>query len=211
MDLRSKKTIAMLVGGAVVVALVAGLAVFLVTSSANDEAQKRATAAEEQLASLLASAAAGATTSAETSVPPVTEEASETVDPTAEDGKFFTYITKVVDKNGGTYVTLDYAEFLTGKKAADAAAAAGEESPPPNDYFISNVNPKLREFPADTAMNVTLTSTSDGVAAEGYTVPFGDFQDYFNKVKPGPTIKGQPFWVTITNGTITKIAEQYLP
>lgn len=209
MDLRSGKTVAILVAAVVVLGVIAGWIGFLIRGPELESALKRAETAEEMLASIVQSSTAEATGSAAATTP--TEPAAPTEDSTAEDGRFFCYISSIVDKNGGTYLTVDYAEFLTGQKAADAAAAAGEESPPPNDFFISNKNTKLREFPAKTSMTVTLTSTENGVQPVGYTVPFGDFQNYFTGAKPGPELKRQPFWITIENGTITEIAEQYLP
>lgn len=210
MDLRSGKTIAMLAGGALVVGLVGGLLGFLLRGPAVQDALDRATLAEEKLAAAEATTSAETTTPAEaTTTPPATTDTPTTS--TTEDGKHFAYIKTIVDKNGGTYMTVDYAEMLTGQAAADAAAAAGEESPPPNDYFISNNNKKLREFPVDTAINVTLTSTAQGVKPEGYSVPFGDFQNIFTGVVSGPDLSRQPFWITIKDGTITIIAEQYLP
>ncbi|TDB39658.1 MAG: hypothetical protein D9V44_01460 [Actinobacteria bacterium] len=209
MDLRSKKIIAMLVGGALVVGLAGGLLGFLLRGPALNEALNRADQAEKKLAAVEDSSSAEVSSSVEPTTPP-TDSGTPTVS-TAEDGKHFCYIKTIVDKNGGTYLTVDYAEMLTGKAAADAAAAAGQESPPPNDYFISNTNKKLREFPVDTAINVTLTSTAEGVQPEGYKVPFGDFQNIFTGVASGPDLTRQPFWITIKNGTITVIAEQYLP
>ncbi|MCE5192308.1 MAG: hypothetical protein LLG08_11225 [Actinomycetia bacterium] len=209
MDLRSGKTIAILAGGALVIGLAGGLIGFLLRQPALDEALNRADLAERKLAAAEATAPAEATSSVEPATPPA--KAGTPAVSTAEDGKHFAYIKKVVDKDGGTHVTVDYAEMLTGKAAADAAAAAGEESPPPNDYFIRNTNPKLREFPADTSIKVTLTSTSEGVKPEGYNVPFGDFENIFNGVTAGPDLSRQPFWITIKNGTITIIAEQFLP
>lgn len=209
MDLRSGKTIAILAGGALVIGLAGGLIGFLLRGPALDEALNRADLAERKLAAAEATAPAEATSSVEPTTPPAASGTPAVS--TAEDGKHFAYIKKVVDKNGGTYLTVDYAEMLTGKAAADAAAAAGEESPPPNDYFIRNTNPKLREFPVDTSIKVTLTSTSEGVKPEGYKVPFGDFENIFNGVTAGPDLSRQPFWITIKNGTVTVIAEQFLP
>ncbi len=210
MDLRSKKTIAMLVGGALVIGLAGGFIGFLLRGPALDEALNRANLAEGKLAAIEATMPAEPTSSVVPTTPPATDSGTPAVS-TAEDGKHFAYIKTVVDKNGGTYLTVDYAEMLTGKAAADAAKAAGQESPPPNDYFISNTNKKLREFPVDTAINVTLTSTSEGVKPEGYKVPFGDFENIFTGVISGPDLSRQPFWITIKDGTITIIAEQYLP
>ena len=59
------------------------------------------------------------------------------------------YIDKVYIKDGKRYISIDYAEMLTGQAAIDAAVAAGEIAPGedlPNDYWISNDNPQKRVF-----------------------------------------------------------------
>lgn len=130
----------------------------------------------------------------------------------SEEGRHFTYIKAVSTVDGSTVLTVDYAQMLTGDEAAAAATAAGYESPPPNDYFIVNQNTLLRTFPADTTINVTLTSKSGGVEPEGYDVGFGIWHDMFiGMIADAEFVKVVPYWITIEGGTVTAIEEQYLP
>jgi len=121
---------------------------------------------------------------------------------------------KDVTVSGGTYtVVADYAQFLTGTAAAASASAHGDESPPPNDYYIANDNKKLRKLPVKAGIKVTLTALDDGTSdPEGYKVSLSKWSGYY----AAPTqdtggITDGPYWITVTNGVITKIEEQYTP
>jgi hypothetical protein len=109
-------------------------------------------------------------------------------------------------------LTVDYAEILSGAEAAAAATAHGEESPPPNDYYIVNDNPKLREFPIDTAMTVKVVSQpGGGVVTEGYGMAFGTWYDVLCGMSTDDFVADRPYWITIEGGTIVAIEEQFLP
>lgn len=110
-------------------------------------------------------------------------------------------------------LTVDYLQFLTGDEAADAAAAHGDESPPPNDYYIANDNPRLRTYPVDRTIRVTLVTTSEGFSdPDGYEVDFGLFYDGLQGMSGEvPGMWDTPYWITIEDGVITEIEAQYLP
>ena len=121
---------------------------------------------------------------------------------------------KDVTESGGTYaVVADYAQFLTGAAAAASASAHGDESPPPNDYYIANDTKKLRTLPVKSGIKVVLTALDDGTSdPEGYKVSLEKWAGYY----AAPTadtgsITGGPYWLTITDGVVTAIAEQYTP
>lgn len=117
----------------------------------------------------------------------------------------------VVSDAGGTRLTIDYIQFLTGAEAADAAAARGDESPPPNDYYIINDNPKLREFPIRPDIDVFVVTDADGSAnPAGSTMSLDQWVAAMN----GPNalaFTSQIYYVTVVNGTITSIEAQYVP
>jgi hypothetical protein len=110
-------------------------------------------------------------------------------------------------------LAVDYLGFLTGQAAIDAAEARGDESPPPNDYYIFNDEEQAIPLGVDRSINVTLTTNSDGtVDPDGYTVPFGLFFDGLVGMSGQvPGMWEANYWVTIENGTITAIEQQYLP
>jgi hypothetical protein len=122
------------------------------------------------------------------------------------DGRHPVYL-QTVDPNRRT-ITFDLIQFLTGDAATRAAAEDGEESPPPNDYYIRNVNPRLRTLPvrADASLTVnTLAVTANSGAIKDTRVTLGKLASWF------PNKGRLMFWMTVEQGQVTKLAEQYLP
>lgn len=151
----------------------------------------------------------------ETSPAPAAEETSPApAEAESPSGREFGFITDVAESGGAFVVTIDYAQFLTGQAAADAAAAAGEESPPPNDYYIINVNPKLRRFPVAGSARVTIVHQADGgVEPSGYGIALDEWVEALNE---GPLemregLRRNPYWITLDEGRIVAIEEVYLP
>jgi hypothetical protein len=124
--------------------------------------------------------------------------------PLLDDGRHAVRIT-TVDTEGRT-VTVDVIQFLTGDAAIKAASAAGQESPPPNDYFIVNDNPKLRTLPVAAGAPVTvnaLLAMETGSATKNVSISFGKLAQLQNQ--------NALFWITVRDGRVTAIAEQYIP
>jgi hypothetical protein len=122
------------------------------------------------------------------------------------DGRHPVYL-KTVDPDRQA-ITFDLIQFFTGDAATKAAAEDGEESPPPNDYYIRNVNPRLRTLPvaADAPITVNvLAAQSTGSATKDVVVTLAKLASYF------PNSGTPPFWITVEQGQVTKIAQQYLP
>ncbi|MDY0086933.1 MAG: hypothetical protein RBS78_00035 [Coriobacteriia bacterium] len=197
----AKRTVVSVVSAVVATALIVGLAVWVVM---NGQLIRVKTQAEQDAARI---------ETLESEVQSLTVALSAKVEePAAEDGRFFCFITQARWSGSRPELTVDYAQLLTGAQAAAAAAAAGEESPPPNDYFIVNTNPRLRTFPADSAMRVRMTSSAEGSVPDGYSMTFGEWFDAYSGMSGTfPTISKVPYWITIRTGTITAIEEQYLP
>ncbi len=156
---------------------------------------------------------AASDTPAEEPTDPATGDAPATDPPPATtSGREFCYVREVVNETGTTMITVDYAQLLTGAEAASAATAAGDESPPPNDYYIVNENPLLRTFPVRAGIMVTLQSGNPSGDMDPYTVVLGQWQDFFIGMSPGmEVVRDVPYWITLQNGEVTAIEEQYLP
>jgi hypothetical protein len=121
-----------------------------------------------------------------------------------EDGRHLVII-KTVDP-GRRAVTFDLLQYFTGEAAAKAAAEDGEESPPPNDYYIRNVNPRLRTLPVAADAPITVNSlASSANPTKDVSVTLARLAGYF------PTKVADPFWLTVERGQVTRIAQQYLP
>jgi hypothetical protein len=95
-----------------------------------------------------------------------------------------------------------------GAAAAKAAAEDGEESPPPNDYYIRNVNPRLRTLPVRDGAPITvnvLAAQATGSSTKDVPVDLAKLASYF------PNSGTPPFWITVVQGQVTEMAQQYLP
>jgi hypothetical protein len=146
-------------------------------------------------------------TPATTVAPATTTAAPATTEPAVlADGRHPVYL-KTVDPGRRT-ITFDLIQFFTGDEAAKAAAEDGEESPPPNDYYIRNVNPRLRTLPvrADAPITVNvLAAQSTGSATKDVPVTLAKLAGWF------PNSGTPPFWITVRQDQVTRIAQQYLP
>jgi hypothetical protein len=122
------------------------------------------------------------------------------------DGRHPVYL-KTVDPDGRT-ITFDLIQFFTGEAATKAAAEDNKESPPANDYYIRNVNPRLRTLPvaADAPITVNvLAAQTTGNSTKDLSVTLEKLAGYF------PNSGTPPFWITVAQGQVTKMAQQYLP
>jgi hypothetical protein len=125
------------------------------------------------------------------------------------------YIKKVWEQNGKRYISIDYAEMLTGQAAIDAAVAAGEIQPGedlPNDYYIRNTNKQERQFEVSGSAAIT-TSTWNASADEPRTITWADFVSLWSATPPEDAVylRDAPWWIERDGQTVIKIDEQYLP
>lgn len=124
----------------------------------------------------------------------------------------FAFVERLTFGRPGTIV-LDYAEYLTGTKAAAAAKAHGDESPPPNDYYIVNDNAKLRTFKIAPDAEVRLVTSADGTSdPAGYTTTVERWAGYFAAGgDETAAIRSAGYWVVIDDGVVTAVREQFAP
>ena len=173
--------------------LVLALAVGVVACGGSDDATSDGTAAGP----VETGAAPGGPGS--TAAPSPAAEGAE-----LEDGRHPVVVQRV--EVGGRTVTFDLVQWFQGDAAARAAAEDGEESPPPNDYYIRNVNPRLRTLPVAADARLTLTRLTlgqgGGNAASGVPV------DLATVAANG---RDHLFWATVQGGRILRLEEQYIP
>ncbi|HEU4899174.1 MAG TPA: hypothetical protein VFX88_16660 [Actinomycetota bacterium] len=150
---------------------------------------------------------AGGGAAATTAAPTPTPATPATTEPAVlADGRHPVYL-KTVDASGRT-ITFDLIQFFMGDAATKAAAEDGEESPPPNDYYIRNVNPRLRTLPVEAGAPITvnvLASQETGSATKNVSVDLDKLASYF------PNSGTPPFWITVAGGQVTRMEQQYLP
>lgn len=123
------------------------------------------------------------------------------------------FITNISEEAGKYTLTIDYVEMLTGKAAQDAHIADGRGPIDGELFYLRNQNKRLRTFPVSSKVKVvmwTWNMESEGVKAT--SIPWGQFFDVMpGGVNPQDRFKSLPYWVTITDGAISKVEEQYLP
>jgi hypothetical protein len=145
-----------------------------------------------------------------------TTEKLSTAETRLADGhiKAMGYIKKVWDQGGKHYISIDYAELLTGDAAVKAAVAAGVIDPGedlPNDYFIRNTNPAQRQFQVSDSVAIT-TSTWHGEMNNPVT--WSVFKSFWGTTPPDEEaayLRDSPWWIERDGPLVLKIDEQYLP
>jgi hypothetical protein len=130
-----------------------------------------------------------------------------------EDGRHFGYV-RSVDADAGT-IEFDLAYFLSGEEANAAYQAAGGTGPVPNDHFVVNDNPKLRTLPLAPDVRLRLLDWNHCCEKffDGDLALFGQAIEEQGDVTDGDLIyRGQSqWWITVENGFVTEIEEQYSP
>ena len=144
-----------------------------------------------------------------------TTEALSSAETRLPDGtiKGMGFIDAAREEGGVRRLAIDYAELLIGEEAGQAAIEAGVIDPDedlPNDYFVRNVNPRLREF--TVSGSVTITSHTWG-GARDQPVTWGEFQSFWSDSPPQRAghMRIVPWWIIRDGTVVIAIEEQYLP
>lgn len=129
-----------------------------------------------------------------------------------ESGRQIGFLRRVFTKSGRYYLTIDYVQFLTGQAAVKAAVEDGEIKAGEtldNDYYVRNQNPKLRTFTIKAGIPVTVeTYVPTGKAS----VSLAEFKAAMSPSDANnSSMRAAPWWITLKDSTVTKIAEQYIP
>ena len=119
------------------------------------------------------------------------------------DGRHAVHIAGVSADDGT--VTVDVVQWLEGAEADDAyAAETGDTSGAPNDYYIRNASDELRTLPLRTDLvNVAFTDT--GVMAHDLSV--AELPSYLTRRGDVDAV----FWITVEDGAVRRLVEQYRP
>ncbi len=121
------------------------------------------------------------------------------------DGRYAARIRSV--NAGSRRVGVDVVQFFTGDAAAKAAAEDhASEVPPPNDYWIRNTSPQIRLLTVSAKAGITvntLAAAESGSATTNVAKTLEQLGAYGHV--------NALFWITVSQGQVTRIAEQYLP
>lgn len=126
------------------------------------------------------------------------------------------FIDEAWESGGVRYMSIDYAEMLSGDEAKEAAIEAGEIAPGedlPNDYYIRNVNPQLREFRVSSSAVITTVTYSSTGPDEPQPVTWAEFVSFWSDSPPAGAehLRLVPWWIERDGDEVVSIAEQYRP
>jgi hypothetical protein len=144
----------------------------------------------------------------------VEDDTDDAVDDATDlaDGRHPTYL-RAIEQAGRT-LTVDVIQFLTGQAAIDAHDKDHPDEPggPPNDYYIVNVNPRLRTLEVASDVTVALVRLHEDGDADLDPGTWDELTDYLAVNPPeDDRLSWNPYWVTLEDGIVVAIEEQYLP
>ena len=105
--------------------------------------------------------------------------------------------------------------LLHGRGSERTGRPRGDEVPVPNDVYIVNDNPAVRDVPVDPSAELLLIDwnacceTTPGAELDAFASAIGE-QD-FVEIGGRSTREASPYWVTIEDGQVVLIEEQFLP
>jgi hypothetical protein len=117
----------------------------------------------------------------------------------------------------GRRVTFDLIQFLVGEEAIAAYREDGRANPedpdPPNDYYIRNVNPRLRTLPISGEAAVTVVRLGEPSGSGSVPWTLAELPRHLSERGTGPEgqLSWSPYWLTVQDGVIVALDEQYLP
>jgi len=143
------------------------------------------------------------------SAPPVVSSSSTPSGPQGEvlgDGRSASYL-KTVNLSKGT-VTFDLIQLLFDKDAAAVWVKTHPNEPdgPPEGYLLINDNPKLRTMSLAPDVVVKVIDMSSSNASVARPIKLADLPGHLAGERNAPL----PYWLTVANGQITMIQEEYL-
>jgi hypothetical protein len=110
---------------------------------------------------------------------------------------------KTVDPAGGS-ITFDLIQLYFGEEAKrEELKDHDTQYPAPNDVYLRNVNPRLRTLPVPVDATISVLDNNFD-ATDGYV-------SLAKLAAVLPRQSSMPFWITVRNGQVVKIVEQYIP
>ncbi|HET7518088.1 MAG TPA: hypothetical protein VFN05_10395 [Actinomycetes bacterium] len=110
---------------------------------------------------------------------------------------------KSVDPNRRT-IRFDLIQLYFGEEARrEELRDHDTRYPAPNDVYLRNVNPRLRTLPVRAGAPISILD-NDFAATDGYV-------SLAKLAAVLPRQSSMPFWITVRNGQVVKLSEQYIP
>jgi hypothetical protein len=129
------------------------------------------------------------------------------------DGRYFVRLTDLQGgEEGPLLLRYDLAYFYTGDEANQVAASRGDETPVPNDTYVVNDNPRLRLVPLAEHFAVRYLPEGSGLT-DPVPAPQDRFLVWLDETEQTdfPPKDITYWWITISDGEVTKVEQQYQP
>ncbi len=117
------------------------------------------------------------------------------------DGEWYGYIVDLT----ASEIEFDLACWFSGDAAVLAASEDGAESPPPNDYYVRNESEAVRSLGVDSVTEVEYLANG----GDPNTVTTTSYEDWHVEWEISDFVPG--YWLTIEDGKVTRISQQYVP
>lgn len=137
-----------------------------------------------------------------------------------EQGNHTAYIAKLTEQGGRTLLTADYIQWYEGAKAdqvfKEREKDAEDMDGPPDGYYIVNDSPKLRTLEvADDAVVLMqyylhAGQTDQGDIVWNERISLEKFKELLAD-RSQLDLTGFPYHLTVKDGKVVKIVQQYLP
>lgn len=132
--------------------------------------------------------------------------------PVLANGRHCVFLTGLHSR--GRTLAFDLVQWLTGHEADAAFHRDHPEAPDahvPNDFYIVNQNSRLRALPVQPGALVRVLAPMHG--SEHQTIRLAALPEYLaDDLDPDDGKLGHnPFWLTVHNGQVVSVVEQYTP
>ena len=131
--------------------------------------------------------------------------------PALADGTHFVRIAAVGDDQDPPRLVVDVQQWFTDQEAVDAALEDGVHPSEAgiNGYYIRNENPRWRIVEVDPAAPVALTTYPHAQIDDPAIVELSRFASLFTA--SAEYLRYSPYWLTVRDGVVTRVEEQFLP
>jgi hypothetical protein len=217
----------MAVAIAVVVAMIVSVAAVFAVRERNDTIaavttqRNQATALNASQAAQLArvrARLAAATRAAGVDKAKLQAQLNAMLGPPLSDGRYLGNLVAVGANQDPPRLVIDVEQWFTGDAATEAARADGQlppgETTVPDGFYIRNQNPRWRTIEIDPATTVALTVWPNGQVGAPQVMTLDRFGTLFNVIGGGASADAlhyDPYWITVQNGNVVAIHQQYLP
>lgn len=131
------------------------------------------------------------------------------------DGRYPVFVKAADATSGSETVTVDVIQLYTGEAANKASKEDGGEVPVPNDIYTRNESKKLRTLPVAPGTMATVPYWQGNEMVnppDGKKVTWSQFASTMDGSKSWQENNQRAiYWITLSDGEVTKIAYQYTP